>query len=208
MDPLLKKYKVLIIGNSSVGKTSLLLRHVEGKFTEEVAGTIGVDYRANTYMRDGQRHDLQIWDTAGQDRFHNVTRAYYRDANAALLVFDLSNHASFDAIERWHKQLLIQIGEITASKIILILVGNKCDKPHRAVTLNEIQELATRLKITSYVETSAKKGTRVDEVFQQLLEKLIAHKSEGIKIGDGTGMLGTGIKVTQGSSRRRTDKCC
>lgn len=201
MDTLLKKYKVLIIGNSCVGKTSLLLRHVDGKFTEEVAGTIGVDYRANTYIRDSRRYDLQIWDTAGQDRFRNVTRVYYRDANAALLVFDLSNHESFEAIERWHKQLFEQVGEKTASKLIVMLVGNKCDKSHLKVELPEIQGLAAKLKISTYIQTSAKQGTRVNEVFDQLLEKLITHGSEGISNP-------TGIRVTQAKNPRLKRECC
>lgn len=198
MEPLLQKYKVLIIGNSSVGKTSLLLRHVEGKFTEEVAGTIGVDYRANTYVRDGQRYDLQIWDTAGQERFRNVTRAYYRDANAALLVFDVTNHNSFSAIEGWCQNLREQVG--TGTDLIIILVGNKSDLPGHQVKLPEVQQLAEKLKISTYIQTSAKDGTRVNEVFEQLLGKLISKGNRGQSTKPGS--------ITLGEGQRSEGKCC
>jgi small GTP-binding protein len=177
MEPLLKKYKVLIIGNSCVGKTSILCRHVDGKFSEEVPGTIGVDYRSNAYIRDGKRYDLQVWDTAGQERFRNVTRAYYRDANAALLVFDLSDHASFENIPMWHSQLLEQSGR-DRKELVIILIGNKSDLNHE-VQLSEIQVLASKLNISTYIQTSAKKGDRVNEVFDQLLEKLITKGGPG-----------------------------
>jgi len=177
MEPLLKKYKVLIIGNSCVGKTSILCRHVDGKFSEEVPGTIGVDYRSNTYVRDGKRYDLQVWDTAGQERFRNVTRAYYRDANAALLVFDLSDHVSFENIPMWHSQLLEQTGR-DRKELVIILIGNKSDLNHE-VQLSEIQVLASKLNISTYIQTSAKKGDRVNEVFDQLLEKLITKGGPG-----------------------------
>lgn len=187
MEPLLKKYKVLIIGDACVGKTSLLLRHVEGRFIEEVTGTIGVDYRANTYVRDNQRYDLQIWDTAGQDRFKNVTRAYYRDANAALLVFDLTKEDTLENIKTWYKQLT---DHVNRDDIVTILVGNKCDLKS-TVLPPEIQKLAAELNISTYVQTSAKEGTRVNEVFEQLLEKLIASdslpqspKGETIRLGN------------------------
>jgi len=163
MEPLIKKYKVLIIGDSCVGKTSILLRHVDGQFHEEITGTIGVDYRSNTYVRDGQRYDLQIWDTAGQERFRNVTKAYYRDAHAALLVFDLTKHESFRSITQWHDQLLKQLNR-PAGDLVTILVGNKSDRPlsEYQVTPTQIQELASTLGISTYIQTSAKEGTRIE----------------------------------------------
>lgn len=169
------KFKVLIIGDSSVGKTSLLLRHVEGKFTEEVAGTIGIDYRSNTYIRDGHSYNLQIWDTAGQERFKNVTKAYYRDADAALLVFDVTNPESFKNIPQWYDQLIEQCGR-HSGEIVTILVGNKCDMLQHTVDIGQVQEMASKIGITTYIQTSAKKGERVNEVFDQLLEKLITRR--------------------------------
>lgn len=207
MEPLLKKYKVLIIGNSCAGKTSILRRHVEGKFSEDVPGTIGVDYRANTYIRDGARYDLQIWDTAGQERFKNVTLAYYRKANAALLVFDLSDHQSFEAIPNWYAQLLEQTGK-SKDELVVILIGNKSDLEH-AVSSHEIQQLAAKLKISTYIQTSAKHGDRINEVFDQLLEKLITQGSPGI----GSEQMQDVIRIGQsgGYSKTRTLKsqsCC
>jgi small GTP-binding protein len=174
------KYKVLIIGDANVGKTSLLRRHVDGKFTEEVAGTIGIDYRSNTYIRDNQRYDLQIWDTAGQERFRNVTKAYYRDADATLLVFDLTNTESFKHVPEWFEQLVKESGR-TTKQIVTILVGNKSDCNNINVDLRAVQDMVSRLEISNYIQTSAKVGERVDEVFEQLLEKLITRDSTGKK---------------------------
>jgi small GTP-binding protein len=176
-NPTTKKYKVLIIGDANVGKTSLLLRHVDGKFNEEIAGTIGIDYRSNTYIRDNQRYDLQIWDTAGQERFKNVTKAYYRDADAALLVFDLTCTHSFENIPKWYKMLQEESGR-SPHQFVTILVGNKNDCISK-VKLVDIQKMVSELKISCYIQTSAKVGERVDEVFEQLLEKLITRSTGG-----------------------------
>lgn len=169
------KFKVLIIGDSSVGKTSLLVQHVEGKFTEEVAGTLGIDYRSNVYIRDGHSYTLQIWDTAGQERFKNVTKAYYRDADAALLVFDVTNEESLRNIPRWYEQLNDQCGR-HPGEIVTILVGNKCDMLHHTVDMCQVQDMVSKMGITTYIQTSAKRGERVNEVFDQLLEKLITRR--------------------------------
>jgi len=197
MLPVLRKFKVLIIGNSCVGKTSILRRHVDGKFSEEIEGTIGVDYRANTYMCDGKRYDLQVWDTAGQERFRNVTKAYYRDANAALLVFDLGNHLSFESIPEWYKQLHVQTGQ-KSGDIVIILIGNKSDLDHK-INMKEIQQMASSLNISTYIQTSAKKDDRVNEVFDQLLEKLITKGDPGV--------ISTDV-IKLGEIKRGKNSCC
>jgi small GTP-binding protein len=199
MEPLLRKFKVLIIGDSCVGKTSILRRHVDGKFSEESAGTIGVDYRANTYIRDGRRYDLQVWDTAGQERFRNVTRAYYRDANAALLVFDLGSHKSFTSIPDWYHQLHSQTGR-QSGDMVIILIGNKSDLDVHNVNMTEIQEMASTLNISTYIQTSAKDGERVNEVFDQLLEKLITKGDPGVVSTD---VISLGAK-----SHKSKSSCC
>lgn len=198
MEAPVSKFKVLIIGDSSVGKTSLLLRHVDGKFVEERAGTIGVDYRANTYIRDGARYDLQMWDTAGQERFRNVTRAYYRDAHAALIVFDLSNPVSFQNIPAWYEQFKDQTGR-PPNELVTILVGNKSDIVPHKVTLSEIQAMVSKLGITSYIQTSAKDGSKVDEVFEQLLEKILMNYSSDTHTH--------GIKL-RATDTRKQKTCC
>lgn len=200
METSVNKFKVLIIGDSCVGKTSLLQRHIDGKFTEETVGTIGIDYRANTYVKDHKRYDLQIWDTAGQERFRAVTSAYYRDAHAALLVFDLTSHVSFSNVPTWHKQLIEQTGR-TSSELVTILVGNKCDCDDSAktVTLNEIQNTVSMLGISSYIQTSAKNGSKVDEMFEQLLEKLLTHQYGSNR--------GKSIKIAT-SSNKPALNCC
>lgn len=173
-----QKFKVLIIGDSSVGKTSLLLRHTDQTFNQETVGTIGVDFKQKTYYRDRDRmhgtagtkdrYDLFLWDTAGQERFRNVVSAYYRDAHAAFVVFDLTNRQSFDHVPYWVTSVREKVHDP-----ILILIGNKNDLAQAKITQREIQDIVTQCNITSYIQTSAKDGTHVDRMFDLLLEKLI-----------------------------------
>lgn len=166
------KYKVLIIGDSSVGKTSLLLRHADGRFTETVGGTIGIDYRCKTYVRDGVLYELQIWDTAGQERFRNVTKSYFRDAHGALIVFDVANQSTFDHVPDWLQTLYAESGK-DKEDIVTILVGNKSDLKS-VVPYDSILDLAGRLNLSTFVQTSAKDNSKVDELFGHLLDKIIA----------------------------------
>jgi small GTP-binding protein len=190
----LVKYKVLIIGNSSSGKTSILLRYSKGQFSDLVAGTIGVDYQAQAYDRGGKKYYLNIWDTAGQERFKHIISAYYRDAHAVVLVFDLHDYKSFEAIDRWHSLVL----ENTNKDVLFILVGNKSDLVHM-VTQTEIQQTVSRLKISTYIQTSAKSGERITEVFDRVLEKLISTGCVGV--------VQRGVDIKRVEPALRT-KCC
>ena len=163
------KYKVLIIGDGNVGKTSLLLRSVDDIFSDGTTPTIGVDFRVKTYIRDNIRRDLHIWDTAGQERFRNVVSAYYRNAHCAFLVFDLYTPSTFHSLGEWIKHI-----EESGAKPIMVLVGNKSDLPHKVMSA-DIQKFATDHNISSYVETSAKNGIGVDRMFEILIEKLVAN---------------------------------
>lgn len=171
------KFKILIIGDTGVGKTSLLTKHVDNIFREDTNTTIGVDFTAKTYTRDEKRYDLQIWDTAGQERFRTVTRSYYRDAHAAFVVFDLCNKESFDNVEYWVNNVHEEFeNRGNKQKPILILIGNKSDLPCKAVSQKDINAMAQKLKICSYISTSAKTGDQIDRMFESLLELLSTNK--------------------------------
>lgn len=192
------KYKILIIGDSNVGKTSLLLRHSDNKFTEKTAGTIGIDYRSKTYFRGDKRYDLQIWDTAGQERFRNVTKSYFRDAHGVLVVFDLNDPLSFTSVRAWLEMLYLETGK-SKEDLVIILVGNKSDLLC-TVSLEDIQTLASDAELSSYIQTSAKEGTRVDEMFESLLDKLVDKGSE-IKAAEGCNLVEKKYNAANG-------KCC
>lgn len=117
-------FKVVIIGDSGVGKSSLLLRFADDTFSESYLSTIGVDYRFRTVRHNKKIAKLQIWDTAGQERFRTVTAAYYRGADGIIVVYDTSNLRSFSHVKEW----LTEVSKYTTPQTVKLLVGNKCDR--------------------------------------------------------------------------------
>ena len=123
-DPILTNLKILIIGESGVGKSSLLLRFTDDQFDAEISATIGVDFKVKVITIDGNKVKLAIWDTAGQERFRTLTPSYYRGGQGAILVYDVTNRESFQKIEDWLNELETYT---TNHDMIKMLVGNKCD---------------------------------------------------------------------------------
>ncbi|KAL5457073.1 hypothetical protein EMCRGX_G034310 [Ephydatia muelleri] len=164
-------YKVLIIGDSCVGKTCLLVRYAEDSFNQTFISTIGIDFKVKTIKINDKSIKLQIWDTAGQDRFFSINVAYYRGAMGILLVYDVTDEKTFKNISRW-------IGEIenhAPTEVEKVLIGNKCDcTDRRTVDTATGEKLAKEFGIP-YMETSAKENVNVNEAFD-CLAKLIFNK--------------------------------
>merc|ERR1712216_523256 len=132
-------FKVVLIGDSGVGKSNLLSRFTRNEFSLESKSTIGVEFATRSLDVDGKTVKAQIWDTAGQERYRAITSAYYRGAVGALLVYDLTKHATFENVERWLKELR----DHAEANIVVMLVGNKSDlKPQRAVPTEEAMAMA------------------------------------------------------------------
>jgi len=160
-------FKLLIIGDSGVGKSSLLARYVDDVFTESYISTIGVDFKIRSlYLTDEksgkEKHvKLQAWDTAGQERFRTITSSYYRGAHGILVVYDITDTDSFDHVEEW----LSEIDRFAQSEVRRILIANKCDaEKRRVVSTEQGEELAAKYDIP-FTETSAKESTNVEEAF-------------------------------------------
>eukprot|EP01098_Paradermamoeba_levis_P012788 TRINITY_DN5671_c0_g1_i1.p1 TRINITY_DN5671_c0_g1~~TRINITY_DN5671_c0_g1_i1.p1 ORF type:complete len:258 (-),score=41.30 TRINITY_DN5671_c0_g1_i1:179-838(-) len=157
-------FKILMIGDSGVGKSCLLLRFSDGIFTDSFISTIGVDFKIKTMEVDGQVFKLQIWDTAGQERFRTITSSYYRGAQGIIIAYSITDHKSFENVSKW----LREIETFAGRSAFKILVGNKSDlESERAVSIKEAQELAARLNIP-FLESSAKASTNVHQIFEQL----------------------------------------
>ncbi|KAK9714027.1 hypothetical protein RND81_06G066500 [Saponaria officinalis] len=154
--------KLLLIGDSGVGKSCLLLRFSDGSFTTSFITTIGIDFKIRTIELDGKRIKLQIWDTAGQERFRTITTAYYRGAMGIFLVYDVTDESSFNNIRNWIRN----IEQHASDNVNKILVGNKADmdESKRAVPTAKGQALADEYGI-KFFETSAKTNLNVEEVF-------------------------------------------
>ena len=155
-------FKVLLLGNSDVGKSSLLLRFVDSVWNETFVPTIGVDFKVKTVEIGDKKVKMQIWDTAGQERFRNVISTYFRGGNGLLLIYDITNKDSFKNLESW----LIEIEKNASENILKILIGNKSDlEEDREISKEEGQAFANRNGM-QFMETSAKMNTNVDEAFQ------------------------------------------
>ncbi|CAG8460079.1 11249_t:CDS:2 [Funneliformis mosseae] len=153
--------KLLLIGDSGVGKSCLLLRFSDDSFTPSFITTIGIDFKIRTIELDGKRIKLQIWDTAGQERFRTITTAYYRGAMGILLVYDVTDERSFKNIRNWFSN----IEQHASEGVNKILIGNKCDwVEKKAITKEQGQALADEFGI-KFLETSAKANINVEEAF-------------------------------------------
>jgi small GTP-binding protein len=161
-------YKVVLIGDSGVGKSNLLSRFTRNEFNLETKSTIGVEFATRSIRTEGKTIKAQIWDTAGQERYRAITSAYYRGAVGALLVYDISKHSTFKNVSRW----LTELRENADRNIVIMLVGNKSDLRHlREVPTEEAKAFSETNKL-SFIETSALDSTNVELAFQNILTEI------------------------------------
>jgi Ras-related protein Rab-1A len=171
-------FKLLLIGNSSVGKSSLLVRFVDDVWEENFVPTIGVDFKLKTLDVNGKKVKLQIWDTAGQERFKNITASYYRGGNGVLVVYDITDRDSFTNLTSW----LIEIEKNANKNVFKLLIGNKNDlESERKVTFNEGKEFADSNGM-KFIETSAKTADKVYEAFELLTKEIIKNNLNKDKV--------------------------
>jgi small GTP-binding protein len=157
-------FKIIAIGDSGVGKSSLITQYVDNIFTDSYISTIGVDFKIKTIEHLGKTIKLQIWDTAGQERFRTITTSYYRGANGIIIVFDKTNKQTFLNIDKW----LDEVKYHSKENVKIILIGNKSDLPDIEVTEKEIIDFCKNNNMC-YIETSAKTGNNVDNIFEKLI---------------------------------------
>ncbi|CAK5078397.1 unnamed protein product [Meloidogyne enterolobii] len=161
-------FKVVLIGDSGVGKSNLLSRFTRNEFNLESRSTIGVEFATRSIQVDGKTVKAQIWDTAGQERYRAITSAYYRGAVGALLVYDIAKHVTYESVDRWLKELRDHADQ----NIVIMLVGNKSDLRHlRAVPTEEARAYAERNQL-SFIETSALDSTNVEAAFTNSLTEI------------------------------------
>jgi len=161
-------FKLLLIGDSGVGKSCLLLRFADDTYTESYISTIGVDFKIRTIELDGKTIKLQIWDTAGQERFRTITSSYYRGAHGIIVVYDVTDQESFNNVKQW----LQEIDRYACETVNKLLVGNKCDlTTKKVVDYTTAKEYADQLGIP-FLETSAKNATNVEQAFMTMAAEI------------------------------------
>ncbi len=197
-------FKVLLLGNSDVGKSSMLLRFVDSVWNDAFIPTIGVDFKVKTLEINNKKVKMQIWDTAGQERFRTVVSTYFRGAHGILLLYDVTNKDSFKNLENW----LIEIEKNSNQKVLKILIGNKCDLTEdREITTEEGQTFANRNGM-EFMETSAKMNTNVSEAFETLGKLMIEFNSKtNTNQGQKSGEVKT-LKSNSGKDLNTKKKCC
>lgn len=167
------RYKVVLLGEGRVGKTSILLRFVENSYIEGRPSTLTASYLEKHVIVDDKREaQLSIWDTAGQERFHSLGPIYYRDAKGAILVYDITDESTFDRVKSWTKELRKMVGDNT--KICITIVGNKIDLERRRVVSQQSATKYAESVGATFFEVSAKTGRGVENVFEELTKVLLA----------------------------------
>ena len=181
-------FKVLLLGDSTVGKTCFLMRFTENTFQEIHMSTIGLDYRFKKMTLENQEvATVQIWDTAGQDRFRAITKNYYKGAHGILLIYDVTNQKSFDNVKNW----VGQIRENASEKAIIYIVGNKVDDTaHRVVSKEQGEETAKEFNLKFY-EASAKEDINIAPTFQALVNDIY-------KVSGDEGAAGGKLEIVTG----------
>ncbi|XP_051507454.1 ras-related protein Rab-8B-like [Myxocyprinus asiaticus] len=190
-------FKLLLIGDSGVGKTCLLFRFSEDAFNTTMISTIGIDFKIRTILLDGKKIKLQIWDTAGHERFRTITPAYYRGAMGIMLVYDITNEKSFDNIKSWIRN----IEEHASSDVERMILGNKCDmNEKRRVPKERGEKLSIDYGI-KFLETSAKSSTNVEEAFVTLAKDVMTRLN--LKMNENNPAGGGGaLKITENRSKK------
>ena len=198
-------FKLLLIGNSSVGKSSLLVRFVDDIWEENFVPTIGVDFKLKTLDVNGKKVKLQIWDTAGQERFKNITASYYRGGNGVLVVYDITDRDSFTNLTSW----LIEIEKNANKNVFKLLIGNKNDlESERKVTTEEGKEFADSNGM-KFIETSAKTADKVYEAFELLTKEIIKNNLNKDKVITNKGTERK-IELNKGAdlNKKKKEGCC
>jgi len=164
-------FKIVIIGDSGVGKSCMLLRFADNEFTDSYISTIGVDFKIKTLNVEGTNVKLQIWDTAGQDRFRTITSSYYRHANGIIIAYDITDTQSFENVQKW----LEEITRYATEDVAKLIVGNKCDlESERVVKFEDGKHMANSFDIP-FIETSAKSSTNVINAFMEMATTIKKH---------------------------------
>ncbi|KAI8082807.1 GTP-binding protein ypt1 [Halteromyces radiatus] len=199
-------FKMLLIGDSGVGKSCLLLRFADDTYTESYISTIGVDFKIRTIQLDGKTIKLQIWDTAGQERFRTITSSYYRGAHGIIVVYDVTDQESFNNVKLWLKE----IDRYAAEGVSKLLVGNKTDlMDQKVVETEQAKELSDSLDIP-LLETSAKDSINVEQAFLTMAKQIKNNMGSQHQDQQHTQQRKSSIRIGQGTSvnQEENSRCC
>ena len=199
-------FKVVLVGDSFVGKTNIMSKYLKNEFHEDSKATVGVEFGSKQFKIEGHTIKAQIWDTAGQERYKSITSAYYKGAKGAFVVYDITRKESFDSIDKWINDLYSSADK----KLTIVVIGNKNDlEDQRIITKEQGQEKANKLNI-AFMETSALTGNNLDKAFEMMINEIYkkCHEemlAEGeVDIFEG----GQDINLAQNKGKAQSKKSC
>ena len=188
------KLKIMVLGESMVGKTSLITRYTNDKFGGRYLCTVGIDFQKKKIEKNGKKVLLQIWDTAGQERFRNVTKNYFHTSQGFILAYDINNKESFEKVQFWIEEIKANAEE----KIKCILIGTKCDLDKREVSEEEGQKLGEQYGY-QFLETSAKENININETFETLVSEIMNNFKENRR---------ESLTLSTNKIGKKKKKCC
>ena len=199
-------FKMILIGDSSVGKSNILLKYLKGEFDPNSKATVGVEFGSKQFNIEGHSIKAQIWDTAGQERYKAITSAYYKGAKGAFVVYDITRKASFDSIEKW-------VNDLTSTadkKLTIVLIGNKSDlEDQRQVTKEQAEEKANKLQV-AFLETSAFSGENLEKAFEMMINEIFkkCHEEMLAEVEGDEIEKGQDINLNKKKENTESKKCC
>jgi len=195
--------KLLLLGDSTVGKTSILIKYINDKFDDSAISTVGVDYMDKIITYKNLKIKLQIWDTSGEEKFRSITRNFYRNADGIFIVFDLTKKPTFDHVKNWISEALDHNDTIK-----LVLIGNKLDLKNEIEVSNELASSYAKRNNLKYFETSAKEGTNINVAFNTIIDLLFANKTEKDIINEFSRNNSSLSVNTDSEDKRKKKSCC
>ena len=196
-------FKLILIGDSSVGKSNILLQHLKGQFDPNSKATVGVEFGTKNIEINNKKIKIQIWDTAGQERYRSITSAYYRGAKGAFIVYDITRKETFDNIDKW----VADLKNNGDDNISIVLIGNKSDLDEkREVSKEEGVQKSEEFK-TAFMETSALNGDNIDKAFDELIEQIYQNNCSMIDDGDKVEIEEKGVNLNEENEDNK-NKCC
>ncbi len=195
-------FKIILVGDTSVGKTNIINKYIKNEFHEDFNATIGVEFSHKQFTVDNHKIKAQIWDTAGQERYKAITRAYYKGAKGAFIVYDITRKETFDNIDKWRNELTNSCNQ----EVTILLIGNKCDlEEQREITKEQGEEKAKSFGF-SFLETSAYSGENLEKGFEMLIKEIYQKYKVEQKGNDYFDLAGGAEELKTGKDKGR--KCC
>ena len=194
----LMKISIILVGDTNVGKTSIFKRYYNKEFKESKNATIGVEFQAKEFKYNGKKYSIQIFDTAGQERFRSLTESYFHLGDGAFVVFDLTNKNSLISISEWMKSIKEKKPDIE-----MLVLGNKDDLKNKQISEEEINETLEEYNISKYIRVSAKNGTNIEKAFEEMINLFENDNNEKGNIENGKEKV---LKLN--SSTKKKSGCC